>query len=86
MLGETLSVSTSRTDQYGRQIVSILREDGLSVNEAMVADGHALAYPYGEDKERFNQLQSRAKSKRLGLWSSGSNALTPWEYRHQHTS
>ncbi len=58
-------------DRYGRSVV-ILFADDKSINEAMVADGYAIAwdrYIEEEDlKTKWHQLQSQALQNRLGLW------------------
>jgi endonuclease YncB( thermonuclease family) len=45
--GVVVTVETPRDkrDNYGRPLVTIIRADGVNVNDAMVAAGHAVPYP-----------------------------------------
>jgi endonuclease YncB( thermonuclease family) len=45
--GTIVTVETPRDkrDNYGRPLITIIRSDGVNVNDAMIAAGHAVPYP-----------------------------------------
>jgi endonuclease YncB( thermonuclease family) len=63
----------SETDRYGRLVRYIYVGD-LFVNEKMVAEGFALAYPYNPDTTLCPQIEraeEKAKRNGIGIWSEG---------------
>ncbi|HQR36958.1 MAG TPA: thermonuclease family protein [Blastocatellia bacterium] len=62
-------------DGYGRVLAYVTRErDGLCVNMALVASGHARAirhFMYGE-RSAFLELERRARAARIGMWRRGA--------------
>lgn len=65
-------------DRYGRFVGNCFRADGASVQEWLVANGHALDWPrYSNGTYAGKQKEARAAKR--GLWS-GSFDL-PWEWR-----
>lgn len=65
-----LEYDRSETDQYDRTLCYLHLEDGVILNEAMLAQGYARAYlsqPFLY-KRRYILLQLDARAKRLGLW------------------
>ena len=78
-------------DQYGRTLATIYavhltNHECINVNEHMVMLGHAWVnrLHYGhlppDRQDKLNDLQRRAKSERLGLWSE-PNPMPPWTWR-----
>lgn len=69
-------------DRYGRT-VGIVECDGSSVNEAMVASGHAWVHVY-YCKEKvcleWKKLESSARKNNLGLWK-WKNPVEPWRWK-----
>ena len=65
-------------DRYGRFVGDCYRNDGRSVAELLVLSGWALDWPQ-YSKGEYADEQTRAKSKRRGMWS-GTFTL-PWEWR-----
>lgn len=62
----------SETDRYDRLLRYIYLEDGSFVNEMLVENGYAKAYPYSPDTTLCPQIQNaedRAKSNNLGIWA-----------------
>lgn len=60
----------SETDRYGR-LLRYIYLDGDFINEQMVKEGYAKAYPYSPDLTKCPQIESAeayAKSHSLGLW------------------
>lgn len=73
-------------DSYER-MVAVMFVGKESVNEAMLARGHAWAYRQylGQtegDAERYCRLEADARTARRGLWSQPQRQwLPPWVYR-----
>jgi len=70
----------SETDRYGRLLRYIYLTDGTFVNELMVRNGYARAYPYNPDTTLCPQIQeaeSRAKSNNLGIWAEQEDEPKP---------
>ncbi len=60
-------------DQYGRWLGFVYLTDGTFVNEQLVKNGDAFAYPYKPDTSKaaqFDADQTAAKSANLGLWAT----------------
>lgn len=60
----------SETDKYGR-LVRYIYSDGLFVNEKMVLEGFAKAYPYNPDITLCPQIieaEEEAKKEKKGIW------------------
>jgi micrococcal nuclease len=58
-------------DNYGRWLGFIYLEDGTFVNEKLVREGYAFAYPYPPDiskSEIFKTAEAYARENKLGLW------------------
>jgi endonuclease YncB( thermonuclease family) len=81
-------VTTTKLDRDGRLIGRIVTEDGILLNYALLAKGHAWFYrEYAdelgvEDRLLYEAAERTAKEKLLGLWRSG-DAIAPWEWRHR---
>ena len=57
-------------DRHGRLLAYVVLPDGSVLNEHLVAAGLARAdrrFPH-DDMERYENLETQAKRKRLGLW------------------
>ncbi len=72
-------------DRYERMVAVVL-VDGESVNEALIAQGHAWAYRgyLGQipGDERYCELEAQARTGRKGLWSQPAERwVPPWIYR-----
>ncbi|MFT7624971.1 MAG: micrococcal nuclease [Myxococcota bacterium] len=79
--GKQVRIEGTKKDRYGRRLGVVIREDGLNVNEAMVAAGYAWWFrQYSKDKG-YERLESEAQAAKSGLWAD-SKARPPWEYRH----
>lgn len=65
-------------DQYGRFVGNCNRADGRSVQEWLVANGHALDWPrYSHGA--FAAQEATARASRLGVWQG--EFQKPWEWR-----
>ncbi len=78
---QLVTVKTTGLDRYGRTIGTILVNDN-NVNRMMVAQGMAWAYrQYLVDRSLLD-VETAARSGRLGLWLD-ANPTPPWEWRAQ---
>lgn len=89
--GRSITLEVHGRDQHGRTLATIyVRQangsEWLNVNERMVMLGHAWVMRMYYDhlpKERQNQLnrlETRAKTKKVGLWKT-ENPTPPWKWR-----
>lgn len=69
-------------DRYGRTVAEIILPDGRSLNRELISAGLAWWYQRYSSDQSLGQLQSQAKSAKLGLWSS-DNPIAPWDFRHR---
>ena len=82
IMGRQVSAEIVDIDQYKRA-VAIIRYAGRDINREMTAEGMAWAYrqylqgPYASE---YIGAESRARSKRAGLWRD-ANPQPPWEFR-----
>ena len=81
--GCMVEVDPKYQDQYGRTVGVVWMTSTTSLNEMLVAAGHAWVYSqYCTDTicDRWLYLQEQAAKKGLGLWSR-DNPTPPWEWR-----
>lgn len=82
VLHKNIKLDVMAIDQYKRS-VGIITLNGQSINEQMLAGGHAWAYrqylntPY---KLEYIEFEEQARAKKLGLWEQ-ANPEPPWEFR-----
>jgi endonuclease YncB( thermonuclease family) len=82
ILKKNVKLDVMAVDQYKRS-VGIVTLNSKSINEEMVAEGHAWAYrqylntPY---KSEYIRLEEQARAKKFGLWVQ-NNPQPPWEFR-----
>lgn len=77
VLGNRVDCSADDVDMHGR-LLAVCHAGGLTLNEAMVDYGWAVAYrEYSSD---YVGNEFRAKAARAGIWKS--NFILPSEYRH----
>jgi len=81
----TLSGNLKRRDRYGRIPVVLQTDDGVSINETMVADGYAVVlgrYPLDTAlKARLQTLESAAIAGNKGLWGRYRDSTVAWSGR-----
>jgi endonuclease YncB( thermonuclease family) len=91
--GQSIHFEQQAVDIYGRIVATIYvwnetKNEWSNVNERMVTLGHAwvmrLYYNHlSEDrKNKLNQLERWARSKKVGLWRS-QNPMPPWNWRNK---
>ena len=67
-----LEYDVQQKDQYGRWLAYVYTEDGIMINEWLIANGYAKAIVYPPNvryTDRFLRLEREAQEKKIGLWS-----------------
>ncbi|HCU3825360.1 TPA: thermonuclease family protein [Escherichia coli] len=83
LAGQSVTVSYTQTDRYGRIIGRVFTMNGTEASRFMVQSGAAWVYErYNTDKS-LPALQREAQEKKRGLWAD-SNPVPPWEWRYKH--
>src|SRR5262249_9015466 len=77
--GKHVTVTPNKTVRYGRTVGRV-KVDGRDLSSALVGSGMAWHYKKYSKDSKLGALESSARSRKAGLWSSGSNQA-PWEYR-----
>jgi endonuclease YncB( thermonuclease family) len=81
-----VSLQCGKQDRYRRE-VCVVFIDGQDANLEQVKAGMAWWYRHYAkeqtpgDRTRYEEAESVAKGRRLGLWSD-ANPTPPWEFRH----
>jgi endonuclease YncB( thermonuclease family) len=79
---KNVGVVIVETDSYGRTVGTLYRE-GVNINVAMVAGGHAWWYEYYAPHERkLAEAEKLARKQKLGLWSL-PEPIPPWDWRRR---
>jgi endonuclease YncB( thermonuclease family) len=85
VFGKTITVTSSKTDRYGRLVGKVTLE-GKNINYVQVLNGWAWFYRdyarelSAEDAKDYEQAEKIARSQRRGLWADAS-PVPPWNYR-----
>jgi len=80
--GKSVHLRLHGEDRYGRLLAEV-ELGGRSVNEMLLSAGLAWWFKrYTPAEKRYEQLEQKARQRRLGLWSEKS-PLAPWDYRHR---
>lgn len=80
--GHQVRLEEMDKDRYGRTVAIAFREDGLSINEAMLQQGYAWHYTQYDKNPKWSEMEQQARKKRLGLWAD-PYPTPPWEWRKQ---
>lgn len=71
-------------DQYGRLVAQVFREDGKSLNEALVENGCAWWYrQYDKKNATIDRLETAARDGKIGLWAA-PDPTPPWVWRSKN--
>ncbi len=87
-IGSGIDLRIKTTDRYGRSIAEISR-GGRNINQALVASGAAFVYwqyIQGCNRQTYSRLETEARLKGLGVWSTGGGITRPWDYRRGRRS
>ena len=82
-VGSALELRIQTTDRYGRSVAELFR-GGRNLNQALVASGAAFVYwryISSCDRNTYSRLETEARLRRLGVWSSPGGITRPWDYR-----
>lgn len=72
-----VAIEATGIDQFGRTLARVW-SDGSSVNERLVADGHAIATSGDDDwTRRMIELETAARQAGRGLWASDACGEAP---------
>ena len=69
------------TDNYGRTLARI-NVNGKDAAEFMLSKGMAWHYKEYSKDQTLSEMEQKARTAKLGLWSE-ENALAPWEFRRR---
>jgi micrococcal nuclease len=67
-------------DRYRRLLAYVFRDDGLFVNETLIAEGYAHEYTYATPytyQAQFKRVQQEAREEQRGLWHPSACANFP---------
>lgn len=85
VMGKTVTVRVSTTDQYGRVVGKVL-VDGTDANLSQLKTGNAWFYRayaksmFPEDRAPYQQAELEARKARRGLWKA-ADPTPPWDFR-----
>jgi endonuclease YncB( thermonuclease family) len=81
--GQTIKVSKSQEDQYGRIVGFSYLEDGRELGHEMLKAGLAWHYKQYNSDPELATLENEARQAQIGLWKD-KNPMAPWENRKLH--
>ena len=79
-LGKIVRVSVVGKDIDGKLFANVYTEDGMFVNEQLIARGYAWYYKKQTKDKRLALLEETARDGKLGLWSDPS-PVPPWKFK-----
>ncbi|MBQ8754619.1 MAG: thermonuclease family protein [Lentisphaeria bacterium] len=83
ILGQSVRIVVVNTDQYGRCVGKVYRENRY-INLEMVQEGNAWHYhAYARNAYEFAAAQRKARQDGIGLWKAAA-PMPPWDYRTQN--
>ncbi len=81
---EEIMVRVFKKDKFGRYTGEVLA-GGQNVNKVMVSMGLAHYDPIQEkDCQGYVELEQKAQSDRLGVWTNGLNVMLPSQFRRDN--
>ncbi|HDX3091088.1 TPA: thermonuclease family protein [Escherichia coli] len=83
LAGQSVTVSYTQTDRYGRIIGRVFTTNGTDASRFMVQSGAAWVYERYNEDESLPALQREAQEQKRGLWAD-ANPVPPWEWRYKH--
>ncbi|EBE7682062.1 TPA: thermonuclease family protein [Escherichia coli] len=82
LAGQSVTVSYTQTDRYGRIIGRVFTMNGTEASHFMVQSGAAWVYERYNVDESLPALQREAQEQKRGLWAD-PKPVPPWEWRHK---
>ncbi|MGI4323041.1 thermonuclease family protein [Klebsiella pneumoniae] len=83
LAGQSVTVSYTQTDRYGRVLGRVVTANGTEANRQQVLKGAAWVYDKYNTDNSLPALQREAQTQKRGLWAD-SNPVPPWEWRHKN--
>lgn len=83
LAGQSVTVSYTQTDRYGRIIGRVFTTNGTDASRFMVQSGAAWVYERYSEDESLPALQREAQEQKRGLWAD-ANPVPPWEWRNEN--
>lgn len=77
-----ITVEVESKDRYGRTIGEVTLPDGSSLNSRLVEEGYAWWYRKYSNDKTLEELESKARARKKGLWSD-PHAIAPWDWRRK---
>lgn len=77
---KNVTVHKSGVDRYGRTLGYVMLPDNTNLNEELLKAGLAWHFVKYNSSQRLSQLESEAKSLKIGLWQM-PNPIAPWDFR-----
>lgn len=87
-IGQAVELKTKATDRYGRTVAEVF-SGARNINQALVGSGAAFVYwQYisGCDRNTYSRLETEARLRRLGVWSTPGGITRPWDVRRNRRS
>lgn len=78
---QTVTVTYTQTDRYGRIIGHVFTTNGTEASRFMVQSGAAWVYERYSTDKALPALQREVQTQKRGLWAD-SQPVPPWEWRH----
>ncbi|EOU5622305.1 thermonuclease family protein [Escherichia coli] len=82
LAGQSVTVSYTQTDRYGRVLGRVVTANGTEANRQQVLKGAAWVYDRYNTDNSLPALQQEAQTQKRGLWAD-PNPVPPWEWRHK---
>jgi len=79
--GKIVTLKVKELDPYDRT-VAYVNYEGKDLSEELLKSGLAWHYTRYSDSPHFDELQLKARSAGLGLWSQ-EEPMAPWDYRRK---
>ncbi|MBE5031749.1 thermonuclease family protein [Escherichia coli] len=81
LAGQSVTVSYTQTDRYGRVLGRVVTGNGTEANRQQVLKGAAWVYDMYNTDNSLPALQREAQTQKRGLWAD-NHPVPPWEWRH----
>jgi len=69
-------------DRYGRTVAIVYGEANSCINEEMLKSGFAWHYIQYDNSAYWQQLEDKARGKKIGLWAE-KDPVPPWQWRRK---
>ncbi|MGM8877077.1 thermonuclease family protein [Enterobacter hormaechei subsp. steigerwaltii] len=83
LAGQSVTVSYTQTDRYGRVLGRVVTANGTEANRQQVLKGAAWVYDKYNTDNSLPALQREAHTQKRGLWAD-NQPVPPWEWRHKN--